>query len=187
MGENMIDTDFDQFVSAIRSGDDQAAEELLQRYGDYLRRMIRIRLSHYPLDHLIESGDILQTILKDFFREMGIGKYVFTNPDSLRRFLVVMARNRIVSKSREEKHHTGHIPDSWDTPDERRDSLASVDHSELIEVIRNHLTKEECWLFDQHKIIGRPWMDIAASIGGTPEALRMKLTRALSRVKKVLK
>jgi hypothetical protein len=51
----------------------------------------------------------------------------------------------------------------------------------LLQEVRNRLSDEERQLADRR---GRSqaWVEIAAEMGGTPEALRKKLARALDRV-----
>ena len=52
---------------------------------------------------------------------------------------------------------------------------------ELLVAVRQGLTEEELFLADQ-RLLGRDWAEIAAEKGDRPDALRMRLTRALDRV-----
>ena len=52
---------------------------------------------------------------------------------------------------------------------------------ELLREFRNRLSEEERQLADQ-RALNRDWAEIAAERGGSPEALRKKLTRAVDRV-----
>jgi RNA polymerase sigma-70 factor (ECF subfamily) len=53
--------------------------------------------------------------------------------------------------------------------------------SDLLEQFRRRLKADERTLSDR-RADGRSWSEIAAELGGTPEALRKKLGRALDRV-----
>ena len=48
------------------------------------------------------------------------------------------------------------------------------------------LTPEERSLFHQHEVEGLSWEEIARRQGDSPDALRIRLTRALARVRKQL-
>jgi DNA-directed RNA polymerase specialized sigma24 family protein len=52
---------------------------------------------------------------------------------------------------------------------------------DLLDALRARLTDEERALADRRGL-GQTWPEIAAELGGTPEARRMQLTRALDRV-----
>jgi RNA polymerase sigma-70 factor (ECF subfamily) len=52
---------------------------------------------------------------------------------------------------------------------------------ELLERVRRELSEEERFLAEQRSL-GREWAAIAADVGGSPEALRKKLERAIERV-----
>ena len=52
---------------------------------------------------------------------------------------------------------------------------------ELLEAVRNRFTDEERRLADL-RAEGRSWVEVAALVGGHPDALRFKLTRGLDRV-----
>ena len=52
---------------------------------------------------------------------------------------------------------------------------------ELLQRVREQLSGEERYLVDQ-RALGRKWADLAAELGDSPDALRMKHARALDRV-----
>ena len=53
--------------------------------------------------------------------------------------------------------------------------------AELLQEFRRRLSDEERWLAEQ-RAAGKDWPQIAAEFGGSAEALRKKLTRAIDRV-----
>ncbi|MBI4613949.1 MAG: protein kinase [Planctomycetes bacterium] len=58
---------------------------------------------------------------------------------------------------------------------------ASVKSRELLEEFREGLTAEERWLADQ-RALGRSWNELALETGEGPDAVRMRLARAVERV-----
>jgi hypothetical protein len=61
-----------------------------------------------------------------------------------------------------------------------------VSGKELLEAFRIRLSDEERYLADQRSR-GRPWAEIAAEVGGKPDALRVRLERAVDRVARELR
>jgi RNA polymerase sigma-70 factor (ECF subfamily) len=60
-----------------------------------------------------------------------------------------------------------------------------VSARELLQQFRDHLTPEEKQLADL-RVLGHEWAEIAAQLGGSPEALRKRLARAVHRVARQL-
>ncbi len=56
-----------------------------------------------------------------------------------------------------------------------------VSAREMLQTVWGRLSKDERWLAEQ-RALDRPWAELAAEVGTTPEALRKKHTRALDRV-----
>ncbi len=57
---------FDDLVRRIRSGDEQAAEEIVRLYEPLVRRELRIRMTDRRLSKLFDSVDICQSIWSSF-------------------------------------------------------------------------------------------------------------------------
>jgi hypothetical protein len=64
------DSGFSDFIRRVRRGDERAAEELVERYGPAIRRVVRVRLRDPRLQRLMDSGDICQSV---FDRTAGVG------------------------------------------------------------------------------------------------------------------
>ena len=60
-----------------------------------------------------------------------------------------------------------------------------VSARELLQQFRNHLTPDEKQLAEL-RVLGYEWSEIAAQLGGSPEALRKRLARAVQRVARQL-
>ncbi len=182
---------FQNFMSRVRAGDDRAAEQLVRQYEPEIRREIRVRLTDPSLRRVIDSMDVCQSVLGDFFARAALGQFDLDEPRQLLQLLLSMARNRLTDWAR---HQTAQRRDA------RRDqSLAqavrngheplAADPSpsrvlagkELLEQVRQRLTDDERRIADL-RAADLGWPEIAATIGGTPEALRKRLSRALDRV-----
>lgn len=185
----MVDpASFNEFVRRVRAGDAQAAEELVRRYESLIRRTVRMRLEDGRLTRLFDSLDVCQSVLKSFFVRTAAGQYDLDEPDQLVRLLVSMAQNKLASEAR--RHHQQKrdqrragegdeglelVPSGDPTPSR---VLAARD---LLAVTRDRLTPEERALVDL-RTEGLTWDQVAARTGGTAQARRVQLGRALDRV-----
>jgi RNA polymerase sigma-70 factor (ECF subfamily) len=58
---------FDDFMRRVRSGDEQAAAELVRQFEPLIRREVRYQLRDRRLYRLFDSMDICQSVLASFF------------------------------------------------------------------------------------------------------------------------
>ena len=179
---------FSTFFAAVRSGDRAAAAELVRLYEPYLRQVIRLRLTDERLRRVFDSEDVCQSVLANFFARVTAGQFDLEQPRQLLALLVAMARNKVLDQARRQqagRRDGRRVESAADLLDAVADPAPSpsrvVAGQELLREVRRQLTEEECYLADQ-RALGRDWADIAAERGGTPEALRKKLARALQRV-----
>jgi RNA polymerase sigma factor (sigma-70 family) len=187
------DDSFAEFIHRIRAGDDQAARELVERYEPVIRREVRLRLRDQRLASRFDWTDVCQSVMASFFVRAAAGQYELEQPDQLLRLLVVMTRNKVTKQVRR---------NSADRRDYRRleprdpayldGRLAEVPNPsrliagrELLEELRRRLSEEERRLADL-RADGCEWAEIAAELGGTPQARRKQLARALDRVEQQL-
>ena len=103
---------FDEFLAAIRRGDQNAAEELVRTYEPFIRRIIRMRLTDERLRRIFDSMDICQSIMANFFARAAAGQFNLQTPEQLRNLLVTMAINKLRSKARMERKYAGSIPEN---------------------------------------------------------------------------
>jgi RNA polymerase sigma-70 factor (ECF subfamily) len=176
---------FTDFIRRIRAGDDQAAVELVRRYEPLIRREVRLQLEDRRLTRLFDSMDICQSVLASFFVRTAAGQYDLERPEQLLELLVAMTRNKLASAARRQhRQRRDSRRESTDGPDEL-DRVADPTHlaagRELLERLRQCLSDEERELADLRSQ-GLAWADIAARLGGTPQARRMQLARAIERV-----
>ncbi len=177
-------------ISRVRSGDAEAAAELVRRYEPVIRSRIRIwlRMQDRRMRRVFDSMDICQSVLASFFVRVAAGQYDLEEPGQLVGLLVRMAQHKLshqVSKQQAQRRDLRRV---------KADGLNEVDpaapgdspseivaNQELLQEFRRRLSEEERRLVDL-KAEGRDWATIAAELGGTPDARRMQLARALDRV-----
>ncbi len=178
---------FADFMRRIRAGDDQAAAELVRQYEGLIRREVRLHLEDSRLASLFDSMDVCQSVLGSFFLRAAAGQYNLDSPDQLVRLLVRMARNKLASaargqhRQRRDQRRQGSAAELADLADPHPGPAETACGRELLQRFREELNEEERRLVDLRGE-GRSWAEIAASLGGTPQARRMQLARAVERV-----
>ncbi len=152
-----------------------------------VRRVIRLKLRDSRMRRVLDSMDVCQGVLGSFFIRAASGQYELDCPAQLVRLLVVMARNKIVSASR--TYYVARREPSGPAVDAMLAHLATPESSpsgrlmwkDLLQEVRSRLTEDERRLADR-RADRQEWSEIAAEIGGSPDALRKRLARALDRV-----
>jgi RNA polymerase sigma-70 factor (ECF subfamily) len=145
------------------------------------------------LRRFLDSMDICQSVLANFFVRAATGQFELDKPEQLLNLLVTMARNKVTNHALKEQAARR---------DQRRvqkggldeDALVAagptpsqlVANRELLQEFRKRLSDTERRLADQ-RAQGRSWADIAAECGGNADTLRMQLTRAVDRVTRELR
>jgi RNA polymerase sigma factor (sigma-70 family) len=95
---SLVRQDFDHLLRRARGGSHAAVEELIEHYRPYVVRVVRRRL-HKRLRSLFDSSDFVQTVWTSFFADPA-KLASFEDPESLLRYLAVMARNKVVEEFR---------------------------------------------------------------------------------------
>jgi RNA polymerase sigma factor (sigma-70 family) len=187
-----MDAQFAEFMHRIRTGDDHAATELVRRYECLIRMEVRSRQQDPRLKNLFDSADICQSVMGSFFARAAAGHFDLERPADLTRLLVAMARHKLARKIRRQRCQCRDYQRSVPLDREHEESLAQGADPErqaaardLLAQVRQRLTKQERLLADRRGE-GWTWPEIAAAVGGTPQALRRRLTRALDRVTRLL-
>ena len=183
---------FASFIRRIRAGDARAAEELLQKYEPAIRLEVRLRLRDSRLRRLFDSMDICQSVLGSFFVRAAAGQYDLDQPEQLLKLLVSMVRNKVAyharrhqAQSRDHRRNQAIDPDQWQVAAADPTPSQVVAGKELLQEFRRRLTKEERQLADL-RAQDQGWVAIAAQLGGTAQARRMQLARAVERVAREL-
>jgi RNA polymerase sigma-70 factor (ECF subfamily) len=132
--------------------------------------------------------DVCQSVLASFFVRAASGQYELDRPAQLLRLLVIMARNKLVSEARH-SYVLRRDPDSLraeaSLPTGLTATGASPSHQaacrDLLQEVQRRLSAEERQLVER-RAQHQEWSTIAAALGGSAEALRKKLARALDRI-----
>ena len=187
---------FRELIARVRTGDEQAAADLVRRYEPAIRRAARVRLVDTRLNRLLDSMDICQSVMASFFVRAALGQFELDTPDQLLRLLATMTRNKLAGQvkghraARRDFRRVAAAPNDSDgeaadiaaqiagqDPTPSRDVAAR----ELLEEALRRLSPEERRILDCREQGGQ-WAQIAAELGSSPEAIRKKLTRAVDRV-----
>jgi RNA polymerase sigma-70 factor (ECF subfamily) len=185
------DASFSELVSKVRAGDEEAAATLVRRYEPALRKAIRSRLTDPGMRRILDSMDVCQSVMSNFFVRAAAGQFDLKNPKQLIALLATMARNKVTNLALKERAARrgggGARVGLSDVQPAARDPSPSqiVAGDELLHMIRDRLTDEERYLAEQ-RALERSWAEIAAEIGGDPDALRIRLGRAIDRVARQL-
>jgi RNA polymerase sigma factor (sigma-70 family) len=184
----MDEESFLGFIKRVRAGDEQAAAELVRQYEPEIRREVRLRLRDSRLRRDFDSSDICQSVLASFFVRAALGQYELDEPQQLIKLLVTMTRNKLIGKIRKMNSQTrDHRRIDADGQDKLKGVAVGptpsdlVIGSELLQEFRSRMTQEE-WQLAERRTQGLGWARIASELGGTPEALRKQLARAVDRV-----
>ena len=114
---------FQDLTRRIREGSEDAAWELVERYGEEIRRAVR-RLLNDKLRSKFDSLDFVQLVWSSFFRARDQLDR-FECPAALAKFLIVMTRNKVGMETRRrlrtEKYNV-HRETPLDEPEPRTSS-----------------------------------------------------------------
>jgi RNA polymerase sigma-70 factor (ECF subfamily) len=184
MGE---DASFRELIGRVRAGDQAAAAELVRRYEPTIRRTIRVRLRDPRLGRLLDSMDICQSVFASFFVRAALGQYELDQPEQLLKLLTRMARNKLANQAHHQRAgrrdyrrlvgtaDAGPVAAPCPSPSDQ------VAAQELIQEACRRLSPEERQLLELRQQ-GKDWHEIGAMLKANPDALRMRLGRAIERV-----
>jgi RNA polymerase sigma-70 factor (ECF subfamily) len=132
--------------------------------------------------------DICQSVMASFFVRAALGQFELSTPEQLLGLLVTMTRNKVARQARLQqagKRDHRRVVAAVDGARglAARDPTPSrlVAARELLEQARRLLSPEERALLERREQ-GDGWAAIAADVGGSPDALRVRLARAVDRV-----
>lgn len=179
-------------LTQVRQGDESAAAEIVRHYEPEVRRFIRFRLTSPSLRRMIDSLDICQSVLANFFVRISSGEMALDDPRRLQALLLTMARNRLLDHVRTERASkrdsrrtvTGGdgLKDLADPGKSPSDELIA---EEMLGAFRRQLAPDDLQLVES-RLSGRDWKALAAEFGGTPESLRKRMTRAMDHAARAL-
>ena len=181
---------FAELMQRVRAGDEAAAALLVRRYESTIRRTVRFRLVDARLRRVCDSMDLCQSVLASFFFRAASGQYELATPEQLLKLLAAMARNKVADEAdrqraaRRDQRRTVGVPQEHEATAGASPSRV-VAARELLQEAHRRLAPEERQLVELRNQ-GLDWAAIASQVGGSPEALRKKLARAVDRVARQL-
>jgi RNA polymerase sigma-70 factor (ECF subfamily) len=187
-----LDDGFVELIRRVRAGDEQASAELVRRYEPSIRIAVRARLTDPRLRCLLDSMDICQSVLGNFFVRAASGQFKLDRPEQLVGLLAKMARNRVTNHALQQQaacrdQRRLRRPDvgGEELVDPGPDPCTVVDGEDLLEAVRSRLLPEERQIADQWAS-GKAWGEIGDQIGRSADAVRVRLARAFRRVRRDL-
>jgi RNA polymerase sigma-70 factor (ECF subfamily) len=186
----MSEETFSELIERVRKGDEYAATDLVRRYEPEIRREVRFLLRDPFLRRAFDSMDICQSVMGSFFLRAALGEYDLGRPEDLIRLLISMTRNKVVDATRRQRaqrrdHRRSTSLDAVDLAARTPNPSQVVEGRELLAAFRDRLSEDERRLADL-RAQGREWAEIAEQLGGTADARRKQLTRAIARVSREL-
>jgi DNA-directed RNA polymerase specialized sigma24 family protein len=181
---------FHELIERVRAGDQQAAAEIVRRYEPEIHKAIRSLLLTLRLHRIVESADISQCVLSNFFIKTRAAWFELDSPEQLLKLLVTMARNQVRDEARRHQAYRRDRrriarkfgPDLMENiVDVTVCPSKFVAGRDFVNEVYRRLSVAERELA-QARVLGTSWATLAAERGGKPGALRIRMKRALNRV-----
>jgi RNA polymerase sigma-70 factor (ECF subfamily) len=183
--------EFPALMARLRGGDPQAAQDFFRDYEPQVRLVVRTRLRDPRLRRRIDEADVCQSVLRSFFLRARLGEYDLNDPQELLRLLAGMARNKMAAQARRHSaecrdfRRTGNLNEAITVPARDETPSQMVAGEDLLRELRARLSPDERHLADL-RAAGRSWAEIAQLLGGSADARRIQLQRAVSRASREL-
>jgi len=177
----MASRELQDFFAALRSGDPQTVESLLNRLDPSLRRIIRARLQDARVRRVADTSDIFQSLLKDFLFQRESQQSPSESSAGLYAYLAAAAGHKVQAKLRKERRHAGSLGDDFEPVSPEPAVGERIEKRDFIGAVRERLGEKTRVLFDL-ELQGLTWAEISAIVGGSPDTLRMRLRRGIASV-----
>ena len=158
----------------------------MHRYEPAIRIAVRARLTDPKLRRWLDSMDVCQSVLGNFFVRAANGQFELDRPEQLISLLATMARNRVTNHAlreqaarRDQRRVSAIAASEANLVDPAPDPSEAVEGRDLLDAVQERLSDQERVLAEQWAS-GDPWAEIAARLGVAPDALRVRLARACS-------
>jgi RNA polymerase sigma-70 factor (ECF subfamily) len=179
-------------VDRVRSGDEQAATDLVRRVESALGRCLRVWMRDPRVRRRYDCSDVCQSVLVSFMLRLQLGQYELGSSEDVLKLLTVMARNKFLNllerenaQKRDSRRDTGCTADDLGVADDGSSPSFQIILQELAEQARQRLAPDEQRLVELRNQ-ERGWDEIGAELNLSPDAARKKHGRAVERVAKAL-
>jgi len=169
------------FLKIPGCSDPQSVEQSIAELEPWLRRVIRLRLNGGRLRRLADTGDVFQSLMRDFVSRKAAVRPPTVYGPSLKRYLVGAVRNKIRARLRKERRNLGSLGEYPEPLSREVDPPQNVAERDFVEAIHSRLNGEDRQLFELRRE-GFTWPQVAMMIGGRSDALRMRLRRSVAAV-----
>jgi DNA-directed RNA polymerase specialized sigma24 family protein len=182
---------FSELLSRVRAGDDAATSEIFRTYAPHVKSLVRSLMRIQSVRLMAEPSDVYQSVMASFFIRAAVGQYDIDEPRQLMALLKAMAKNKVVDLTRQPDRRISSLPvfgpglSGIEPVDSGTDPASEVLRIDLARKIRERFTDDEREISDL-RLGGDNWADVGARLGIEPNAARMRLERALSRIGKEL-
>jgi RNA polymerase sigma factor (sigma-70 family) len=186
-------------IDRVQAGDRSALDDLLRRYQQRVLVAVRIRMGA-KLRRKVESWDIVQEVLVGAFGHLKSGD--FGTEGALMKYLNVLVENRLRDEADRQNaqrrdadreislgaRSSGDGAPLIDIPDRSASGpstlLSRMEDLERLERAMDELSPEHRELVVAVELEGRTYGELAeeGTFGKTPDAIRMKLNRAMVRL-----
>ena len=185
---------FAELIREVRRGNERAAETLMRLYEPQVRRAIRIRMRDRSLRQFLDSVDISQSVMANFFNHLQSGDFTIHSPAQMIALLVRMAQNRVtdwVRYGQSQRHdYRRQVPLNEKSMDEASVAQCGPSHStpldqleseEIMRHVRDRLAPRDREVLDR-RIERHSWASIADDSGVSVESIRSRFRRAMRQV-----
>ncbi|MEX0710902.1 MAG: hypothetical protein WD278_01045 [Pirellulales bacterium] len=180
------------FVEVLRAGNEEAARKVVRDYEPWLRKIVRSVLRTTPLQRTFGSADITQSVFRRVFSRRTVEELDAMTPEELARILIRMVRRKlaqILKKEHAEKRDVRRVVSvrvddlALAAPGLPADEEAS--NRETVAIAHAKLSDQLRYVFEQ-RCADQSWPDLGAELKVNHNTLRLRLSRALKRIRKEL-
>ena len=175
---------FTELIDRLNGGDEEAAAQVVREFEPAIRRELRFRLRDSRARLELDSMDISQSVLSNFFVRVAARQYDLKEPGDFVRLLVTMTRNKVAERLRSEhrqrrdSRRTVHGVEKLALVSQEPSPSRVLQGKELLQQVRERLGNEERQLVNL-RCHGLSWDEVARAVGGSADARRKQLARAI--------
>lgn len=173
----------------LRRGESSALAEIWDTFGDELRRRARTRLRQYGISGQTESMDICNAVLVDLAKK---GTIELRQPGDLAHYVLRAIDNQVrdvfreLSRQRRDFRRVDNQPvENHPVTCEQTSPSIVLLRSEVLNRVREELGGESSKIVDL-VVENYSWQEIGEAMNMGADAVRMRFTRALDRVRSQL-